>query len=109
MAIDSMKGCLDSLSASKALAERLMLDFERADKAEAIRKSIPVWLVAGRIADKEALQEAGFAKVICINSPGIIERSHTEGRPAMDPEVAKKRLASALTHQFIQHPDSLQR
>lgn len=59
------------------------------------RKNIPVWLVAGRIADREALQKAGFAKVICINSPEIIKRSHTEGLPAMDPEVARRRLAHA--------------
>lgn len=58
------------------------------------RRNIPVWLVAGRIADREALYAAGFEEIICINSPGIVERSGTSGENALDPEVAKKRLSS---------------
>ncbi|MDE5870755.1 MAG: glycerate kinase, partial [Muribaculaceae bacterium] len=57
------------------------------------RKSIPVWLVAGRIADEDALSEAGFAKTVCINSPEIVERSGTERQPPMDPETAERRLS----------------
>lgn len=60
------------------------------------RKNIPVWLVAGRIRDREALLEAGFAKVICINSPDIVARSGTIGRNPMDPEVASRRLSSII-------------
>ncbi len=60
------------------------------------QKGIPVWLVAGRIKDKEALLDAGFEKLICINSPDIVARSGTIGRNPMDPEVAQMRLSSIL-------------
>lgn len=58
---------------------------------------VPVWLVAGRIKDKEALIEAGFEKVICINSPDIVAMSKTIGMNPMDPEVASRRLSCAFT------------
>lgn len=58
------------------------------------RKNIPVWLVAGRIADEKALSEAGFERIICINSPDIVLRSNTVGQDPMDPEVAARRLSS---------------
>lgn len=58
------------------------------------RKNIPVWLVAGRIRDRESLLEAGFERVICINSPEIVWRSNTIGKNAMDPDVAAERLCA---------------
>lgn len=63
------------------------------------KKNIPVWLVTGRIKDKEALLEAGFERVICINSPDIVARSMTLGRDPMDSEVAARRLSSIITSQ----------
>ena len=32
---------------------------------------VPVWLIAGRISDREQLLQAGFTRVVCINPPGI--------------------------------------
>lgn len=58
------------------------------------RRNIPVWLVAGRIADEESLYEAGFQKIICINSPDIVWRSNTVEQVPMDPYVATLRLSS---------------
>ncbi len=60
------------------------------------RKGVPVWLMAGRVSDEETLLQAGFERVICINSPENIERSGTPGMEAMEPEVAKTRLSSIL-------------
>lgn len=60
------------------------------------RMNIPVWLVAGRIADEEALSEAGFEKIICINSPDIVRRSNTVGQNPMDPVTAECRLKASL-------------
>lgn len=60
------------------------------------KKNIPVWLAAGRIADKEALHEAGFKRIICINSPDIVRRSNTVGENPMDPVVAARRLSSIM-------------
>ncbi len=65
------------------------------------RKNIPVWLVAGRIADEEALSEAGFEKTICINSPDIARRSNTVGQNQMDPDVASRRLKALLQNSTI--------
>lgn len=58
------------------------------------QNNIPVWLVAGRVNDQKALLEAGFEKIICINSPDIVNRSGTQGLDPMDPDVASRRLAS---------------
>lgn len=60
------------------------------------RGNIPVWLVAGRIRDREALLKAGFERIICINSPDIVWRSNTVGQDPMDPYVASQRLSSIL-------------
>lgn len=60
------------------------------------RKNIPVWLVAGRIRDREALLKAGFEKIFCINSPDIVHRSGTLACNPMDPDVAAKRLSSIM-------------
>lgn len=59
-------------------------------------RNIPVWLVAGRVRDREALLKAGFERIICINSPDIVWRSETIGRDPMDPDVAARRLSSML-------------
>ncbi|MDE5794002.1 MAG: glycerate kinase [Muribaculaceae bacterium] len=58
------------------------------------RKDVLVWLVAGRICDCEALLDAGFERIICINSPEIVLRSDTEGQDPMDPEIASRRLGA---------------
>jgi len=47
----------------------------------------PVWLVAGRIADRDALLHAGFAQVACINPPGMALEE------AMRKEVARQNMA----------------
>ncbi|MDE6379623.1 MAG: glycerate kinase, partial [Muribaculaceae bacterium] len=60
------------------------------------RKGIPVWLVAGRICDCEALLDAGFERIICINSPDIVTNSNTVGQNPMDPDVAACRLCHSV-------------
>lgn len=55
-------------------------------------RCIPVWLVAGKVSERESLLAAGFDKVVCINDPEIVGRSHTAGRDPMDPETARRRL-----------------
>ncbi|MDE6562159.1 MAG: glycerate kinase [Muribaculaceae bacterium] len=57
------------------------------------RKGIPVWLVAGRVSDEDALLDAGFEKIICINSPEIVVKSNTLGQNPMDPKTGKRRLS----------------
>ena len=44
---------------------------------------VPVWLIAGRISDREQLLQAGFTRVECINPPVISEEE------AMKAETAK--------------------
>ncbi|MDE6554084.1 MAG: glycerate kinase [Muribaculaceae bacterium] len=60
------------------------------------KKNIPVWLVAGRVRDREALHEAGFERIFCINSPDVVSRSGTLGQGPMDPYVAARRLSSII-------------
>ena len=55
---------------------------------------VPVMLIAGRIADKQLLLDAGFSRVACINPPGI------PFEIAMQPTTAKeniKRMVMKLT------------
>ncbi len=52
-----------------------------------LAEGTPVWLVAGRIADREALLHAGFAQVACINPAGM---AHAV---AMRKEVAMRNIA----------------
>ena len=33
--------------------------------------SVPVWMIAGRVENRETLLEGGFSKVFCINPPGL--------------------------------------
>lgn len=56
---------------------------------------VPAIIVAGRIEDEEKLKEAGFSKIIDINSPEIVKISGTEGCNPMDREVALSRLRAA--------------
>ncbi|MDE7345907.1 MAG: glycerate kinase [Muribaculaceae bacterium] len=58
------------------------------------KRNIPVLLVAGRVSDHEELLEAGFHRLICINSPDIVWRSNTIGKDPLDPAVASDRLCS---------------
>ena len=52
---------------------------------------VPVRLIAGRIADRQALLDAGFARVDCINPPDIALEE------AMKPETAKKHIIQTLS------------
>ena len=49
---------------------------------------VPVALIAGRINDRQALLDAGFARVEFINPPGLSTEE------AMKPETAKKNITS---------------
>lgn len=52
---------------------------------------VPVFLVAGRINDREELLRAGFARVECINPPGISLEE------AMRKEVAQQNIQQTIT------------
>lgn len=54
-------------------------------------RQVPVRLIAGRIADRQALLDAGFARVDCINPPDIALEE------AMKPETAKKHIIQTLS------------
>lgn len=60
------------------------------------RRHIPVWLVAGRISNRDALLKAGFSKIIDINSPENVILSQTYGQLPLLSEVAQARLRSAI-------------
>ena len=51
---------------------------------------IPVCLIAGRVADREALLHAGFTRVECINPPDITLEE------AMRPDVAKRHIQETV-------------
>lgn len=51
---------------------------------------VPVCLIAGRIRDKEALLQAGFSDVRCINPEGISLQE------AMRPEIARKHILATM-------------
>ena len=51
---------------------------------------VPVYLIAGRISDREALLQAGFSDVRCINPEGISLQE------AMRPEVARKHISDTM-------------
>lgn len=53
-------------------------------------RDVPVCLVAGRISDREELLNAGFARVECINPPGLPLEE------AMRKEVAQRNLSSTV-------------
>lgn len=52
---------------------------------------VPVCLIAGCVADRDALLHAGFAQVTCIN-PADLPLSE-----AMRPEVAQKNISATVT------------
>ena len=54
------------------------------------QQNVPTTLIAGRIADKEALQAAGFAQVLCINPVGL------PLSVAMQKEVAERNIANTV-------------
>ena len=51
---------------------------------------VPVALIAGRIGDRQLLLDAGFARVECINPPGLLLEE------MMKPEVAKRNIAFSV-------------
>jgi glycerate kinase len=51
---------------------------------------VPVYLIAGRIINREALLQAGFSDVRCINPEGISLQE------AMRPEVARKHISDTM-------------
>ena len=53
--------------------------------------NVPVCLIAGRIRDREALLQAGFSDVRCINPEGISLQE------AMRPEVARKHISDTIS------------
>ena len=66
IAIDSFKGCMTSVEANRAAAEGIRCVCPDGEIVQ-----VPVCLIAGRISDREQLMKAGFARVECINPPGI--------------------------------------
>lgn len=56
---------------------------------------VPVTLLAGRVDDTEALRDAGFAEVVCINGFGAIMAD------ALQSEVARRRLEEAVEHCLV--------
>ena len=54
-------------------------------------QGVPVALIAGRIADKEVLLEAGFIEVACINPVGLSLKE------AMKPEVAMENISNTMS------------
>ena len=52
---------------------------------------VPVHLIAGRVADRQALLDAGFARVDCINPPGITLEE------AMKPTTAMKHISQTVS------------
>lgn len=56
-------------------------------------------LLAGRVADREALLDAGFAAVECINPPG------SPLSECLQPQVARRRLATTTSQLMKTHAD----
>ena len=54
------------------------------------KAGVPVVLVAGRIADRQALLDAGFSNVVCIND------GQSKDEDPLDKEVARRRLENAV-------------
>ncbi len=58
------------------------------------RQGVRTALLAGRIADREALLQAGFDRVLCINPPGLPAAS------ALDPAVASGNIQQTVQQLF---------
>lgn len=56
----------------------------------ALQHHVPVTLLAGHVDDADALRDAGFADVVCINGSGTVTAD------ALQPEVARRRLEEAV-------------
>ena len=59
--------------------------------------NVPVCLIAGRISDREALLQAGFADAVCINPPGL------PLSVAMRQEVAQQHIAQTAGYLCLPH------
>lgn len=53
-------------------------------------QGVPVVLIAGRVSDRQALLDAGFAEVACINPPGLSKEE------AMKPAVARRNISNVM-------------
>lgn len=89
---DRRLGTADRVITGEGSADRQTLMGKLPERvlAHARRHHVPVWLVAGRVADGGLLRTAGFAGVTAINPPGA---------PAADclrPDVARQRLCSTV-------------
>ena len=56
------------------------------------KHNVPVMLIAGRIADKEQLLDAGFSRVACINPPNLPLEI------ALQPATAKENIRKTIFH-----------
>lgn len=59
--------------------------------------NVPVYLIAGRIGDRETLLKAGFSEIRCINPDGISIKE------AMHQEVARKNISDTISHLLHQY------
>lgn len=100
--LDSFKGCLTSTEVNQAAAEgvrrvcpdAVVVQIPVSDGGEGFLEhsgDTPVYLIAGRIADKDKLLNAGFARLECINPDGI---SLDE---AMRKEVATRNIVETVS------------
>ena len=63
------------------------------------RQHVPVCLIAGRVSDRQALLDAGFAQVVCINPADMtIEK-------AIIPTTAKKNISKTVSHIIANRKD----
>lgn len=76
------EGCADRQTLMGKLPSRIL--------AHARRCGVPVWLVAGRVADRDLLLGAGFERVVQVSPTGMPLDE------AMRPDVAAGNIASAL-------------
>ena len=58
-------------------------------------RNVPVCLIAGKISDRQALLDAGFTQVECINPPGLPLSE------AIKPETAKNNISATIRHHII--------
>ena len=59
------------------------------------RQGVRTALLAGRIADRETLLQAGFDRVLCINPPDLSAAS------ALDPAIASSNIQQTVRQLFI--------
>lgn len=78
-------------------AQTLMGKFPEVVLRACQQRGVPVWLVAGRVADADRLRSAGFAEVACINPPDVPLAE------ALRPEVAKAHLSATVRQLAEKH------